>query len=62
MTVNLPAEAIGALRELARRRGIPMTEVLRRAVLLEKYLEDATQRGEKVLLQNGKDTRELIFR
>ena len=63
ISVNLTEDAVEALKDLAAKRGTTVTEVLRRAISTEKYLDDV-QRGEgaKVLLEDKKgQIRELVF-
>jgi hypothetical protein len=62
ITLNLGAEVIAAVRGLAQKRGVTMTEVFREAISTEKYLDDAMTRGERVLIKNGRQVREIVFR
>ncbi len=48
---NLSPEAEEAVRELARRRGVSMGEVIRRALSTEKFLADRQAEGAKVLIR-----------
>jgi Ribbon-helix-helix protein, copG family len=63
VSMNLTQEDIDILRALAEKRGISMTEVVRRALALEKFVDDSTEQGEKVLIQ-GPDNgvRQLLIR
>jgi ribbon-helix-helix CopG family protein len=62
-TVNLPPEAVTALRELATERGTSVADVIRRAIWIEKYLHDALKNGSKILLQEpDKTVKELVIR
>lgn len=63
ISVNLTEDAVEALKDLAAKRGTTVTEVLRRAISTEKYL-DQVQRNEgaKVLVEDKKGKiRELVF-
>lgn len=63
LSVNLAPEVAEALRDLARRRRVSVTEVVRQAISDEKYLQDAADDGAKILIQEeGRPLRELIFR
>ena len=64
MSVNLPEETVNSLRELAKSKGITMTEALRQAIANDKYLNDAQAEGSKILVnsKDGKDTKQLVFR
>jgi predicted transcriptional regulator len=50
-SVNLPQEAVDALKELAERKGISQSEVLRQAISTEKFFQDTQQQGGKILTQ-----------
>jgi hypothetical protein len=59
---NLSPDAEQAVRELARRRGVTMAEVIRRALSTEKFLADKQAEGAKVLIQErDKTIRELVI-
>jgi hypothetical protein len=64
ISVNLSNEVLGALREMAERHGVTMTEVLRRAISTQAFIEDVQREG-KVLLVRDPTTREterIVFR
>jgi ribbon-helix-helix CopG family protein len=62
LSINLSADAAEAIREITERRGITMTEAIRRSISIHKYIEDATTRGAKILIEEREQpTRELIF-
>jgi hypothetical protein len=48
---NLSPEAEEAVRELSRRRGVPMGEVIRRALSTERFLADRQAEGAKILIR-----------
>ena len=50
LSANLSRDVVDALRELAGKRGVSMTEVLRQAISQDKYFQDAADRGDKVLV------------
>jgi predicted transcriptional regulator len=56
LTVNLPDEAIEALRLLADERKTTMTEVLRAAIGTEKFLSDKERAGAKVLVRESDES------
>jgi len=63
ISVNLTVDAVEALKDLAAKRGTTVTDVLRRAISTEKYI-DHVQRdeGAKVLVEDKKGKiRELVF-
>jgi predicted transcriptional regulator len=63
ISVNLSDEVLTALRELAERDNVTMTESLRRAISTFKLLQDAQREGKSVLLRDPetKETERLIF-
>ena len=63
VSVNLPESVVDALKELAKKSGITMTEVLRKAILTEKLLNDEAERGNKILIEDkDKRLRQLVLR
>jgi predicted transcriptional regulator len=64
ISVNLSIEVLGALRELAERDGVTMTEVLRRAISTQAFIEDAQREGKAILLRDPttKETERIYFR
>ena len=63
LSVNLSEDVVDALRELAKTRNVTMTEVIRDAIGTEKFLEDARQKHEKILIEDEKgQVRQLVFR
>jgi hypothetical protein len=63
ISVNLSDEVLAALRDLAARDNVTMTEALRRAISTLKLLQDAQREGKSVLLRDPdtKETERLIF-
>jgi hypothetical protein len=51
ISANLPTSVVDTLRQVARLRGTTMTEVLRHAISLEKFLMDTQGEGGKVLIE-----------
>lgn len=62
VTFNMLESEYATLEQLSRKRGISKTEVLRRALVMEKYLEDAVSEGAKLLIETKKGIRELLLR
>ena len=64
ISVNLSNDVIDVLREMAARDNVTMTEILRRAISTQKFLEDAQAAGKAILLrdENSKEAERLIFR
>jgi len=63
LNVNLNTETADALRELADERGISVTEAVRRAISLYKYIEDETHDGKRIQVADraGKMVSELVL-
>ena len=62
-SVNLPQDAVDALRKMAAKRGTTMADVLRQAISTEKFLDETTSNGGKVLIEeNDKSMRQLLIR
>jgi hypothetical protein len=64
-SVNLPEDAIEAVREISRRTGSSMGDVIRQAISTEKYLQDTTEKGGKILIkesENDNTLKELLIR
>jgi predicted transcriptional regulator len=63
MSVNLSADVVKALKELAEKRGSTMTEVLRQAIGTEKFIEEVNEDEGKILVEDKKGrVRQLVFR
>ncbi|GAB1516803.1 ribbon-helix-helix protein, CopG family [Actinophytocola sp. KF-1] len=64
LTVNLSQEVVDILRDLADREGTTMTEVLRRAIAVQKYLADEQDEGKNILIEDPeKNTvRQLVLK
>lgn len=61
LSVNLNSETADALKELASRRGVSLTEGIRRAIGIWKFVEDAQNQGSTILVDDGERTRELVL-
>lgn len=63
ITVNLPRDTVDTVKLLARKRGVTNTELIRRAIAAEKFLDDVISAGHKVLFRDEEtgDMRELVF-
>jgi Ribbon-helix-helix protein, copG family len=62
VNVNFADSTYSVLEELARKRGKTMAEVLRDAIALEKWIDDARSEGGRLLIKQGDETRELVLR
>jgi predicted transcriptional regulator len=62
VNVNFSDSAYRALQELAERRGNTMSDVLRSAISLLRWFEDAQSRGERILVEREGTVREVVWR
>ena len=62
VNVNFSDEVYGELAEIAKERGVTLSEVLRDAVTLEKYVADTKKEGGRLLVEREGETRELLVR
>jgi hypothetical protein len=62
VSLNLSRDEVETLRDIAMQRNTTMTDVLRHAVVLERFVNEATKNKEKILVEkpDGK-IRELVF-
>lgn len=63
ISVNLSDEVLAALKEMAARDNVTMTEALRRAISTFKFLSDSQREGKDVLLRDPqtKEIERLVF-
>jgi hypothetical protein len=62
LTVNLPDDAVAAVKQIADDNQISMTEALRQLIANERYLHNDVKKGSKVLVEKPDGTlRELIL-
>lgn len=64
LSVNINPATADALRALAERQGVSMTEVVRRAISLAVFIDEETRAGRQIhtVRADGKKRRELIIR
>ena len=61
VTADLSYDDVTALKNLAARQSVSMTEALRRAIATENLLQTRRREGSRVLLENGGKMTELVF-
>jgi hypothetical protein len=62
LSVNLPLEDVAVIRELAEKRRTTMTEVIRKGIGVQKYLQDAVDKGGKIFVENRRGRlREIVL-
>jgi ribbon-helix-helix CopG family protein len=63
VTVNLPDATVDALKQIAKDRGTTVTEALRQVIESQRFLDNAVQDGNDLLIQNkvDKSVRQVVF-
>ena len=62
ISANLPAETVAQLKAIALERKVPMTQVLKDAIALDRLVTDEVAKGGKLLIeQPGQVKREIII-
>lgn len=63
LNVNLNKETAAALKELAERQDVSLTETIRRAIAVLKFVSDQQISGRKIqaMNQDGSDKQELVL-
>lgn len=63
LSVNIALDVADALRSLAKRRGITVTDGVRRAIAIWKLVEDASAKGQQVQIVDPAtgNVRELVL-
>lgn len=63
LNVNLNKETAAALKEIAEKQGISLTEAVRRAIALLKFIDEEQAEGRKIQTMegDGKNKRELVL-
>ena len=64
ISMNLSDEVLDALREVAARDNVTMTEATRRAISTWKFLDDAQRAGSQVIIRDPRtnESERVIFR
>lgn len=62
LTLNVSGEVEATLRDLAKLREVPVTEVIRQALTTEKYLDDAMRAGKTVFVRDGNEVHILVIK
>lgn len=53
ISANLSSSVVSALKDIAEKKGVSVTEALRQAISHEKYFLDANEKNQKVLLEDS---------
>lgn len=60
ITVNFSGELYDTLTEMARRSGKNVSDTIRAAITLQKFIDDARRDGNHILLERDGKVRELV--
>ena len=60
VTVNLPDDQVDFIQKIADAENRTFTEVLRRSINTEKFFVEQEKSGNKILLENGGNIREVL--
>jgi hypothetical protein len=58
---NLNSEAAAIIREYADRKGISLTEAIRRAIGVLQFVDEMHQKGSSVVVNDGNTLKEVMF-
>ena len=61
LSVNLTPEVADELKDYAARKGVSITEAVRRAITVLRFVDDAQSRGASVHLEEGGALKEVLF-
>jgi hypothetical protein len=61
LSVNLSPAVFGDLKEYADRKGVSVTEAVRRAISVLKYVDDAQDRGASLNIEENGNLKEVQF-
>ena len=63
VSFNIPVQQFEDLDNLAAARGVTMTEVLRKAIASEMFLQNEVEKGRNIIIEddNGRNRKQLIM-
>ena len=61
VNVNFSEDAYRSLEELAARRGVTVSDLVREAINLEKWVDDTTRGGGRILVERDGQIREVVM-
>lgn len=62
LNTTFPASVYEAIQQLADDRQTSMSEVLRDAVALERWVDDVQRQGARILIERDGEIREVVLR
>jgi hypothetical protein len=61
LSVNLSQESAGVLREYAGRKGVSVTEAVRRAIALLAFADETQRRGASINVEENGVLKDIVF-
>lgn len=61
VNVNFSEEAYATLEQMAERRGIGVSDLVREAINLEKWMDNMQREGSRLLVERDGQFRELVW-
>lgn len=61
LSLNVSAETMSVLRDYAGRKGISLTEAVRRAIGILNFVDEAQESGASLVIERNGKTQEIIF-
>jgi hypothetical protein len=61
LSVNLTSEDVDELKAYAKRKGVSITEAVRRAITVLAFVDDAQRRGASLNVDEGGRLKEVVF-
>jgi hypothetical protein len=61
LSVNMNPDVAGDLKQYASRKGISITEAVRRAITVLTFVDNAQSRGASLHLEEGGTLKEILF-
>jgi predicted transcriptional regulator len=64
LSVNLAPDVADALQRLAKKKNVSLTEMVRRAISTENFIDEQVDKRRKILIadEDEKNVREVVFR
>jgi len=62
VTLNLPAEVVRLLKELAEKEGRTMTEIIRRGIETEDFIHQLRMKDAKIIVKEDWEESILVFK
>jgi len=61
LSVNLSPEVSDVLKDYAKRKGVSITEVIRRSIGVLKFVDEARNRGASLTIKENGEVKEIVF-